>query len=465
MNGITLAALLAALAVDYQVETTTDNQLQYTIQIEPEILKLVASGEEIHSEVPVGAAQVQRLCIRIGTIKPTHTAAGEAAFRQLLVSASRWASARVTPVGADAPPTIFWPARANPKQTLGLSYGFQPDTEGKQAYYVQLDPKVLSTLAAGDEIYAPVDPSAGRLSRFIVTSGNKQLPQVAPAAGAAPPVAPPFGTGGRTTLDLLPTEGGQTQFPAAGGGSFVPPTAPPVSPLLPRGNDFSTLPPAEAPAAPGAFNPSNPSRSFAPSTSPSASPGFSTPQSNQYGRAGAFDTPRSGFGAGSSAINPPANQYQPAQPPVQPMPQLADARGYSPAPAAGNYPAGTNSGYGNNGGYGNSAYANNGAYNNTNYPQQGSGYGTPQENRLATLPPAPAATLPAPSLANVNPAGSLTVPATTAAPKESWGIFVVVLFALFFSIGGNLYLAWTALEFHNRYRSAIDRLRSAARSS
>ena len=40
-----------------------------------------------------------------------------------------------------------------------------------------------------------------------------------------------------------------------------------------------------------------------------------------------------------------------------------------------------------------------------------------------------------------------------------------VLFALFFSIGGNLYLAWTALEFHNRYRSAIDRLRSAARSA
>jgi len=30
---------------------------------------------------------------------------------------------------------------------------------------------------------------------------------------------------------------------------------------------------------------------------------------------------------------------------------------------------------------------------------------------------------------------------------------------------GNLYLAWTALEFHSRYRNAIERLRSAARSS
>jgi len=470
MNGITLVVALAALAVDYQVETTADNQQQYTIQIEPEILKLVAGGEEIHSEVPFDAAQVQRLCIRIGTTKPKHTAAGEATFRQLQVSASRWASAKATPVGVDSPPTILWPALANPKQTLGVSFGFQPDTEGKQAYYVQLDPRVLSTLAAGDEIYAPIDPSAGRLSRFIVSSGNKQLPQVAPPVGAAaPPTAPPaFGTGGRTTIDLLPVAGGQSQFPAAGGGSFLPPTAPPQTT---RGNDFSTLPPAEAPTAPGAFTPS---RQFPSASTPAidrhgalAPPvngGYSTQQSNQYGAGGTFDTPRGGFGNNTGVTVPSAGQYPPTQTPLQ----LADARGYSPAPAAGSYPnAGTNPGYGNGGpGYNNNAYGNNNSYNHTNYPQQGANFGTPQDNRLATLPPPPLATTGAPSLANVNPAGSMSVPSAQTAPqKETWGIFVVVLFALFFSIGGNLYLAWTALEFHNRYRSAIDRLRSAARSS
>ena len=48
---------------------------------------------------------------------------------------------------------------------------------------------------------------------------------------------------------------------------------------------------------------------------------------------------------------------------------------------------------------------------------------------------------------------------------KPWGPLLFVTFALFFSIGGNLYLAYTALEFHSRYRSAIDRLRSAARST
>src|SRR6185369_1095155 len=47
---------------------------------------------------------------------------------------------------------------------------------------------------------------------------------------------------------------------------------------------------------------------------------------------------------------------------------------------------------------------------------------------------------------------------------KPWGPLLFVTFALFFSIGGNLYLAYTALEFHSRYRSAIERLRSAARS-
>ena len=31
--------------------------------------------------------------------------------------------------------------------------------------------------------------------------------------------------------------------------------------------------------------------------------------------------------------------------------------------------------------------------------------------------------------------------------------------ALFLSIGGNLYLGWTAAEFYSRYRLAIERMR------
>jgi hypothetical protein len=79
------------------------------------------------------------------------------------------------------------------------------------------------------------------------------------------------------------------------------------------------------------------------------------------------------------------------------------------------------------------------------------------------------ATLPTAALTVATPPNVVLVPqpqpAAPAPAKDAWGPFVVVLFALFFSIGGNLYLGWTALEFHSRYRNAIERLRSAARSS
>src|SRR5829696_6016190 len=225
MNGIALVVALAALGqaeptVEYLIETTADQQQQYTLQIDTAILKLVAGGEEIHSEVPAEAGQVQRLCIRIGRKRVAHTPTGEAAFRQLLLSPSRWASASRTLTAADLPPTILWPARTNPDRTLGVSFGYQPDGDGKQAYYVQIDPAIFHTLAAGDEIYAPIDPAAGRLARFIVTAGNKQLPQVAAQLAAAlPSTQPPA----RTPIGMLPAEGGRTQYPPANtGGAFAP---------------------------------------------------------------------------------------------------------------------------------------------------------------------------------------------------------------------------------------------------
>ena len=39
-----------------------------------------------------------------------------------------------------------------------------------------------------------------------------------------------------------------------------------------------------------------------------------------------------------------------------------------------------------------------------------------------------------------------------------------LVFSLFLSIGGNLYLGWTAAEFYGRYRLAVDRLRTAGRA-
>jgi hypothetical protein len=178
MNGIALLVTLS-LGVDYSWRTTADGQQEYTIQIEPEVLKPLATGEQIYSDIPAEAGQVQRLCIRIGMSPATHTAAGEQAFKQLLVSAARVASLDRTQPLRDPQTTILWPARNNPEQSFGVTYGWQPDQEGQLAYYVQIDPTLLRTLSAGDEIHASLDPAAGRVTRFIVSAGSKQLPQVA----------------------------------------------------------------------------------------------------------------------------------------------------------------------------------------------------------------------------------------------------------------------------------------------
>jgi hypothetical protein len=80
------------------------------------------------------------------------------------------------------------------------------------------------------------------------------------------------------------------------------------------------------------------------------------------------------------------------------------------------------------------------------------------EARVAALPPSP--TLTPTTTVGINNAAR-TLPQA----EKPWGPLLFVTFALFFSIGGNLYLAYTALEFHSRYRSAIERLRAAARSA
>jgi hypothetical protein len=58
---------------------------------------------------------------------------------------------------------------------------------------------------------------------------------------------------------------------------------------------------------------------------------------------------------------------------------------------------------------------------------------------------------------------STTRAAADSAAESRWMPLMFTVFALFLSIGGNLYLGWTAAEFYSRYRLATERLRSAGR--
>src|SRR5437016_161364 len=120
MNGFSLLLMFASLGVVYSWRTGVDQQQEYVLQIEPEIVQaLLTVGpngqpEEIFSDVPADVGPFQRFCITIlpkDSPPARHTAAGEEQFRQLLVSAGRYASRDRTLVAPDAQTTILWPGR------------------------------------------------------------------------------------------------------------------------------------------------------------------------------------------------------------------------------------------------------------------------------------------------------------------------------------------------------------------
>jgi hypothetical protein len=402
MNGFSLLLTLASLSVVYSWRTGVDQQQEYVLQIEPEIVQLLltptANGqpEEIFSDIPADAGPFQRLCISIlpkDGIPARHTAAAEEQFRQLLISAGRYASRDRTLPATDPQPTIAWPGRAGgiPEQSYGVTTGWQADSSGNQQYLVQIDPTVLQSLSIGDELYVPIDPAAGRPVRFIVKAGRGNLPR----AGGVQNVAPgqvPF-----TPLAQQPLQpiGGNNRP-----GGWTNSTAPDLLRQPPRPNPEYTnnLPPVNYNNPPPQAN--VPAGGYAP-----------YPQQPQQPQGSAYDPYRN-----------PAGEMPP-QYPVQPV------AGQPPAYPPNQYQR---------------------PYNNP-YP----------ETRVAGLPPAPV------SNTNGNQFGtggfSPTLPLQNQQDKP-WGPLLFVTFALFFSIGGNLYLAYTALEFHSRYRSAIERLRSAARA-
>jgi hypothetical protein len=412
MNGLSLLMVFASLGVVYSWRTGADQQQEYVLQIEPEIVQALAAGEEIFSDVPADVGPLARLCITVlakDGVPAKHTLAGEEQFRQLLVSASRYASRDRTLVVGDSSTTILWPGRngAIPEQSYGVTTGWQPDKTGNQQYIVQIDPTVLSTLALGDELYVPIDPAAGRMARFVVKSGREQLPRVGGPTAAlaqAPATQPASRAGtGRNRLSGI-SNSGTTNWnnPSPTDVTRQPSrynTSASDTPVNDgRGSQYAA-PPASSASSQGVglqLQPQtygNPSYGNTPGLPPASYPNYQTSPTTTTNNSDLYRGP----------LSPPA--------------------GYSPPPVANEQPQ---------------------------LPVGSRQFNPYPETRVAALPPAPVGT------------------ATTAiqpSQDKPWGPLLFVTFALFFSIGGNLYLAYTALEFHSRYRNAIERLRSAARSA
>ena len=428
MNGVALALTLATLGVNYSTRTTEEGQIEYTIQIEPEFLQSLAEGEEIHSDVPVETGNVQRLCIRIGTTPVRHTAASIQQFKQLLVAASRYASTDPALASGEALRTILWPGRSNPEESFGVDYGWQPDQGGQLEYFVQIDPTTLKTLAAGDEIHAAIDPAVGRVGRFVITSGNKKLPRVAPPPAQVATVTP------------QPASNSRTRFQT--------------------GDDAGVVPPADS-FRTGEYNPSAPrfNTSREPATTDLRAPALASSTGGYTGGGTLLESPRVEYNQ-PSASRPPATYNPPLD---NPAPPLANSAGrfdqfrtgtLQPPNDIPQQPT-----------YVQPAQAEQPQYQQPPYQQPTTRY-SPQvaNDRFASAPPTTntAATLPPRTTETSLPSAAVTTP--LAKEQWWWPYWLFLVFSLFLSIGGNLYLGWTAAEFYSRYRLAVDRLRTAGRA-
>jgi hypothetical protein len=446
MNGISLLLVWASLGVVYSWRTGVDGQQEYVLQVEPEILQALPTiAEGIQSDVPPDAGDVQRLCIVVlpkGGTSATHTLAAEERFRQLALTAGRYAS-NDPALASDAQPTILWPSRTNPDQTYGVTTGWQPDVKGSLQYFVQIDSTLLRTLAVGDELYVPVDPSAGRPARFIVKSGKEQLPRT-------PTPQTQFTQG---SAPISPLSGSRGRYPGA--------TVPGVSDA--GSNSWSHSPTTQSGGLATDYSrQARPSNSYPNITNPSAT----DPRSNSLWNTGG----NTYGGQTGTTLNPPANSYGEYGAGTAPTSQyssattpFSDNRSYGTTT-----PATTSNNFDRYGNPNSTAY---GQANSANYPPQANGQPMtaaqiarnnsqqPFDTRLAGSSGVPNGT-------NVlGAAGVLPTDMQPPKKEQPWGPFLFVLFALFFSIGGNLYLSYTALEYHSRYRNAIERLRSAARSA
>jgi|GEM_PF-2014280 len=497
MNGIALLLMAATLGVEYDWQTTDDGQIEYVLIVEPDFIPALAEGSEIRSSVPGELESVQRLCIRIA--QPTKGGVTpQTQPRKLPPDAFR--SSRIG-LRAAEPMTILWKALGQPEETNLVRYGYQPTKDGQLEYFVQIDPKLLRTLAPGDEIYATLATEAGRTDTFVVFSNAKQLPKVpgTPAAAPLPGRNPPGNN-------------------LAGDNRSAPPAPAPFAPA-PFSPPGAFAPPATSPPAPT-------STTFGPPASPAFS-GFNSPAAND--KAPPLYTPPRTYGVADNPVNDPGNSrvnpaagYGPAQPAATDNVRGWDTNRTDPqrpnlaGSGTGTNPSYRNDTYGANGQPpfssqppANDLYPNNSFANNQNsnlrpngpqlpsagnapyrpsvgYPQDNlqpnnnmaggnpnPGYGNPNpplnpqavgygpvnnDPRLASLPNNDNTLRPG-LREELKPGANL---ATTGVPQEKpWWWLVFTSFLLFISIGGNLYLGWTAAEFYSRYRLAVERLRTS----
>lgn len=431
-------------SVTFGWQPGADGDLLYYVQIDPTLLRTLAEGDEIQAIVRPDAGRVATFVAVAGTKQLPKVAAGQKPGATTL--------AMTTPAANNTPPLSTPPLSTPPLSTPPLSTP-------------PLSTPPLST-----------PPSSSGLGTGSGFNRNRTRfnpsPEVAPTSGTEPNPA------NESPLYRSPA----TTTPPATTAPNLPDAAAPGT--RPRWSVTSELPAETNPGNNSAFDSTRTNRSglLDPPTygnDPRANPNgqYPTPNAgpNDYrpgDRLAAVDDPNRRFDGGAANQYDPArgaagapypdNNYRPGGGPE--YPNQAGQNGYASQP--GNVPFRERPT-----GYDNSQYPP--QQQQQPYPDdrfasrapsvpvgasrpmmpgeaQQSGYPIAQTPQFA--PQAPAAPAPAPAPAvEVKP---------QAQPLSAWAFLWCLVF---FSVGGNFYLGWTAAEFYSRYKLANERLRSASR--
>lgn len=300
---------------------------------------------------------------------------------------------------------------------VSIDVGWQPLPDGGFEYIIQIEPEVLETMKAGQDISSQLPPSLRGVRNYRITVGNAPLPhegEPPPAPPAEPPAAAPRSAVRPGDVAAAPrSASGAQALPGPDQGALPPPPADPSA---------TAPPPVVLPAAP--TPPATDVTATAPNITPAPSladepdltprtAGYqvgSVPSIHAENKSPEPEQGRMAFpGAGLSRLS----QGDPLPPPPADVP--ADPHAAAP-------PAGSRA-----------------------------------EKGADKIPPAPDShdEASAAKTAAESAADTAADAAKVVGEARPWLPLVGSVLALFGSLGTNVYLAWNTLALRSRYRTLL----------
>lgn len=439
MNGVAVLLCFAALGVDHNWRTTQEGQLEYVLQIEPTFLTSLEQGQAVTSKLPATAKEVHRLCLRIGNGDLRKTPQRTPEMTPLASATDRAAQRE-----ADIPVAVIVDGADQSSETTDVSHGWQAVNRDQVEYLVQLSPQLLSTLREGDEIFMNIYPEAGAIHQFTIIAGQNVLPRKGASARSG------FATRGETTI--APTAAENPSAYRADGADVVlaaeTRTSEPSRLRSPQRIKMGDQIEEQQARSAGPYSPVDERREPAPEllTQPAETRLPYSPPTRSETRSS--DVPRfdpGQFGDDQYEANPTNPTQARGKTSIAPPPEGSQfPKSDEEYPSAATRKVGISPEA--------AIVANVAEEEQTGETVTVASRDSKGRSGITTV-----------SALSAKPSSSSSTAAKTAnEPKPWWPLFFTCC-ALFLSLGGNVYLGWTAAEFYSRYRLAVERMRGSGR--